>query len=212
MSKLEMTEKEQAQNFTSLNNLGQERGYLIEQNIDYGYGVMDTVWKIPIHPSLPEIKCGFVRLRSDEGGGRSQDWQDNQYSIRKIEEALMRGIRSGMDRVYLIADNEDMARSISGRIEWLSSFGSLIRFDALSLGLTPSQDRSSIIVPSQERVSSGEKIRKEEIRDREEQFNKHNRPKQDKPGKEGELEKVAREVQLDEHSRPKDQKKKDLLE
>ena len=161
---------------------------------------------------MPEIKCGFVRLRSDEGGGRSQDWQDNQYSIRKIEEALMRGIRSGMDRVYLIADNEDMARSISGRIEWLSSFGSLIRFDALSLGLTPSQDRSSIIVPSQERVSSGEKIRKEEIRDREEQFNKHNRPKQDKPGKEGELEKVAREVQLDEHSRPKDQKKKDLLE
>lgn len=209
MDELEMTEKEQTSNITSLDNLGQKRGYSTEQNIDYG--IMDTVWKIPIHPSLPEIKCGFVRLRSDEGGG-SQDWQDNQYSIRKIEEALMRGIRSGMDRVYLIADNEDMAKSISGRIEWLSSFGSLIRFDALSLGLTPSQDKSSIIVPSQERVPSGEKIRKEEMREREEQFSRFNRPKQDKPGKEGELEKVAREVHLDEHSRPRDQKKKDLLE
>jgi hypothetical protein len=208
MSELAMTGKEQTSNITALNNLGQKRGYSTEQNVDYGYGIMDTVWKIPIHPSLPEIKCGFVRLRSDEGG-RSQDWQDNQYSIRKIEEALMRGIRSGMDRVYLIADNEDMARSVSGRIEWLSSFGSLIRFDALSLGLTPSQDRSSIIVPSQERVPSGEKIRKEEMREREEQFN--NRPRQDKPGKEGELEKVVREVQLDEHSRPKDQKKEDVL-
>lgn len=45
----------------------------------------------------------------------------------------------------------------------------------LSLGPTPSQDRSSIIIPSQERVPSGEKIRKEEMRDREKQFNKHNR-------------------------------------
>ncbi|MGH9987564.1 MAG: hypothetical protein ACRD8W_26775 [Nitrososphaeraceae archaeon] len=97
MSERAMTEKEQAPNITNLNNLGQKRGYLTEQNVDYGYGIMDTVWKIPIHPSLPEIKCGFVRLRSDEGGG-SHDWQDNQYSIRKIEEALMRGMRSGMDR------------------------------------------------------------------------------------------------------------------
>lgn len=210
MSERAMTEKEQAQNIANLNNLGQKRGYLTEQNLDYGYGVMDTVWRIPIHPSLAEIKCGFVRLRSDEGGG-SQDWQDNQYSIRKIEEALMRGMRSGMDRVYLIADNEEMARSISGRIEWLSSFGSLIRFDALSLGLTPSQDKSSIIVPSQERVPPGEKMRKEEMKEREERFNEYNRPKQEKPGREGELEKVAREVQLDEHSRPRDQKKKDLL-
>ena len=34
-----MTEKEQAQNFTSLNNLGQERGYLIEQNINYNTSI-----------------------------------------------------------------------------------------------------------------------------------------------------------------------------
>lgn len=203
-------DKEQAPNIANLDDLGQKRGYLTELNVDYGYGIMDTVWRIPIHPSLPEIKCGFVRLRSDEGGG-SQDWQDNQYSIRKIEEALMRGMRSGMDRVYLIADNEEMARSISSRIEWLSSFGSLIRFDALSLGLTPSQDRSSIIVPSQERVPPGEKMRTEEMKEREEQFNKYNRPKHEKPGKEGELEKVAREAQLDQHSRPRDQKKKDFL-
>ena len=200
-----MAEKEHTFNIDSLNNLGQKRGYTTEQNVDYGYGAVDIVWKIPIHPASPEIKCGFVRVMSNEGGG-SQDWQDNQYSIRKIEEALMRGMRSGMDRVYLIADNEDMARSISGRIEWLSSFGSLIRFDALSLGLTPSQDRSSTVVPSQDRVPPGEKLRKEE------QFNKYNGPTQEKPGKEGELEKVAREVQLDEHSRPKDQKKKDLLQ
>ncbi|MGH9927122.1 MAG: hypothetical protein ACRD5B_17280, partial [Nitrososphaeraceae archaeon] len=73
-----------------------------------------------------------------------------------------------------------------------------------------SQDRSSIIVPSQERVPPGEKMRKEEMKEREERFNEYNRPKQEKPGREGELEKVAREVQLDEHSRPRDQKKKDL--
>jgi hypothetical protein len=111
-------------------DIGRRKGYLVEQKVDYGYGVVDTVWKIPIHPSLPEIKCGFVRLRSDEGCG-SQDWQDNQYTIGVIEEALMRSIRSGMDRIYFVIGSEEMARSLSGKIEILSSYGSFITFDAL---------------------------------------------------------------------------------
>src|ERR687892_2641316 len=208
MSKLEMTEKEQAQNFASLNNLGQERGYLIEQNIDYGYGVMDTVWKIPIHPSLPEIKCGFVRLRSDEGGGRSQDWQDNQYSIRKIEEAAMRGIRSGMDRVYLIADNEEMAKSISGKIEWLASFGSLLRLDAISLGMSPEQQESAVITPSRNRVPKGKKIRKRTIREREAKIERHSKPRGERSRRESKVKKRIREALLDKHSRPKGQRKR----
>lgn len=105
-----------------------------------------------------------------------------------------------------------MARYISGRIERLSSFGSLIRFDALSLGLTPSQDRSSIIVPSQKRVPSGERLRNEEMRGREEQSYRYNMPEQEKNGREGVLEKVGQELQNDEHGHHKDQKKKGLLE
>lgn len=55
-----------------------------------------------------------------------------------------------MDRLYLITDSEEMARSISGKIETLSSFGSFIRFDAISLGLSPRQKKPSVLVPSQE--------------------------------------------------------------
>lgn len=32
-----------------------------------------------------------------------------------------------------------MAKSVSGKIEWLASHGSLIRLDAVSLGLAPEQ-------------------------------------------------------------------------
>ena len=111
-------------------------------------------------PALPVIKCGFIVLRSEEeGGGGDKDWQDNQFSIRKIEEAAMRGIRSGMDKVYLLADNEEMAKSISGKIEWLASFGSLIRLDAISLGIFPTQQQeSAVITPSQKRVPQGKKL------------------------------------------------------
>jgi hypothetical protein len=70
-----------------------------------------------------------------------------------------------------------MAKSISGRIEWLSSFGSIIRFDAVSIGLSPNQKKPSTNIPSQERVPEGEKIRREEMREREEKFDKYNRPK-----------------------------------
>src|SRR5215213_6627969 len=160
-------------------SMGKEKGFEVEQNQDYGVGIIDVTWNINIHPSLPVIKCGFIVLRSEEGGG-DKDWEDNQFSIRKIEEAAMRGIRSGMDRVCLIADNEEMAKSISGKIEWLASFGSLIRLDAISLGIAPNQQSFAVLTPSQQRVPEGEKIRKEDMREREAKFDEYSRPKDQK--------------------------------
>src|SRR5215208_2654596 len=165
----------------SLVSVGQEKGFEVEQNKDYGAGLIDVVWNINIHTALPVIKCGFVVLRSEreEEGRGDKDWQDNQFSIRKIEEAAMRGIRNGMDRVYLIADNEEMAKSVSGKIESLASFGSLIRLDTISLGIAPNQQSSSaVLIPSQQRVPKGEKIRKQTIRKREAKINKYSNPKQ----------------------------------
>jgi hypothetical protein len=186
---------------------GQEKGFVVEQNIDYGAGPIDVVWNINIHPALPNIKYGFVKLGAEEGQGASQDTEDNQLSLRKIEESAFRGIRSGLDKVYLVAENEEMARSVSGKIEWLASHGSLIRLDALSLGLYPEQQASSVITPSQQRVPEGEKIRKQTQREREEKFDKYNRPQEEKRDKEGEEERMERELKFDENSRPKGQKK-----
>jgi hypothetical protein len=187
----------------------EERGFEIEQNKDYGAGPIDLVCKINIHPSLPSINCGFIILgRSEEGGG-SKDWEDNQFSLRKIEEATIRGIRSGLDKVYLVASNEEMAKSISGKIEWLASFGSLLRLDAISLGISPSyQKESAVITPSQKRVPQGKKIRKQAIRKREAKIDRYNRPKGQKAKKESKKTKNLRESLLDRHSRPKGQRKK----
>jgi hypothetical protein len=136
----------------------EERGFEVEQNKDSGAGLIDIVCKINVHPSLPAINCGFIVLKSDEGG--SKDYEDNQFSLRKIQEAIMRGVRSGLDKVYLVAPNEEMAKSVSGKIEWLASFGSLLRLDAISLGIFPEQQKPAVITPSQKRVPKGEKLRK----------------------------------------------------
>jgi hypothetical protein len=56
---------------------------------------------------------------------------------------------------------------MSGKIEWLASFGSLIRLDAISLGLALNQQSSTVLTPSQHRVPEGEKIRKEDMREKE---------------------------------------------
>ena len=185
---------------------GQEKGFKVEQNVDYGAGPIDVVWNINLHSAVPNIKCGFVTLGAEEEGG-SQDIEDNQLSLRKIEEAAFRGIRSGLDRVYLVTENEDMAKSVSGKIEWLASHGSLIRLDAISLGLYPDQQESSVIIPSQKRVPEGEKIRKETEREREEKFDEYNKPRGERRDKESEEEKMKRELKFDENSRPKGQKK-----
>ena len=187
--------------------VGHEKGFEVEQNIDYGAGPVDVVWNMNLHSALPNIKFGFLKLGAEEGQGASQDTEDNQLSLRKIEEAAFRGIRSGLDKVYIVAENEEMAKSVSGKIEWLASHGSLIRLDAISLGLYPEQQGSSVVTPSQKRVPEGEKIRKEEEGEREEKFDKYNRPQGERRDNESEEERMVRELKVDENSRPKGQKK-----
>ena len=191
-----------------LSQLDQSLSYSIEKDADYGYGKIDAIWHISLHPSLPSSKFGFVKIKSQERerGKADQDWKDNQYSLRKIEEAIGRGIRSGCDKVFLVADNEEMAKSISGRIEWLASFGSIIRFDALSTGVSPNQQKPSTITPSQQRVPEGEKIRKEDMREREQKFDKYNRPQGERAKQESNEKKIEREIKLDENSKPIGQK------
>lgn len=197
----------QAVNLDAIIDMGQERGFKVEQDIDFGAGPIDIVWNINVHPALPKIKCGFVVLKAEEGG--NQDTEDNQLSLRKIEEAAFRGIRSGLDKVYLVAENDDMAKSVSGKIEWLASHGSLIRLDAISLGLAPEQTKQAVITPSQKRVPQGEKIRKQTMREREVMLEKYNRPKKgERRRREHPLKKSIRESKIDRHSRPRNQKPK----
>lgn len=197
--------KEKA-NLDALISLAEERGFEVEENKDVGAGQVDVVFKINVHPSLPAISCGFIVLKSEEGG--SQDSEDNQFSLRKIQEAIMRGIRSGLDKVYLVAPNEEMAKSVSGKIEWLASFGSLLRLDAISLGISPKQYKPAIITPSQKRVPPGEKLRKQTIRKREDKIERYSKPKGKRNRKESVLRKIYRESLLDKHNRPKSQRKR----
>src|ERR671915_157215 len=193
-------------NLDALISLAEERGFEIEQNKDTGAGPVDLVFKINIHPSLPSINCGFIVLKSDEGG--SKDYEDNQFSLKKIQEAIMRGVRSGLDKVYLVAPNEEMAKSVSGKIEWLASFGSLLRLDAISLGIFPEQQVPAEITPSQRRIPEGEKQRKQTIKKREAKIETYSKPKGERSRKESKLKKRVREALLDKHSRLKGQRKR----
>ena len=196
----------QAVNLDALIDMGEEKGFKLERDVDYGAGPIDIVWNVNVHPALPNIKCGFVVLKAEEGG--NQDTEDNQLSLRKIEEAAFRGIRSGLDKVYLVAENDDMAKSVSGKIEWLASHGSLIRLDAISLGLAPEQTEQAVVTPSQKRMPQGEKIRKQRMREREAKLGKYNRPKGERRRREHPLKKGIRESRVDRHSRPRNQKPK----
>ncbi|HEU4823735.1 MAG TPA: hypothetical protein VFS97_09960 [Nitrososphaeraceae archaeon] len=162
-------------NLDTLIRLAEERGFELEENKDVGAGPIDVVFRINIHPSLPAINCGFIVLKSDER--ISKDYADNQLSLRKIQEAIMRGLRSGLDKVYLVAPTEEMAKSVTGKVEWLASFGSLLRLDTISLGIFPEQQGPAVITPSQKRVPRGEKIRKLTIKKRESKIDRRSKPK-----------------------------------
>src|ERR671922_99008 len=81
----------QSINLDSLIEMGEKKGFEVKHDVDYGAGPINIVWNINVHPALPDIKCGFVVLEAEEGG--NQDTEDNQLSLRKIEEAAFRRIR-----------------------------------------------------------------------------------------------------------------------
>ena len=211
-----------------LMELGRQRGFEVEAGKDYGAEPIDVVWHIKIHPALRDITCGFIiakplakTLNEAIAKGdvkRREDFEDDQswqeYSdkevayLKDIEEAAIRGIRSGMDKVYLVAENEEAAKAISGKTEWLASHGSLLRMDAICLGFSMDQRGSSVIKPSQKRVPKGEKIRKQAIRKREAKLEKYNRPKGQRRVREPKEKRKEREEKLERFSRPKGQKLK----
>jgi hypothetical protein len=154
------------------------------------------------------MTSGEVRKREDFEEERSwQEYRDKEAAyLKDIEEVAMRGIRNGLDKVYLVAENEEAAKAISGKIEWLASHGSLLRMDAVCLGLAMDQRGSSVIKPSQKRVPKGEKIRKKAIRKREAKLEKYNRPKGARRKSEPEAKRREREEKLEKFSRPRSQK------
>jgi hypothetical protein len=146
--------------------LGRQKGFEVEAGKDYGAGPIDVVWHFKIHPALRDISCGFiigqplaktlneaiargeVKRREDFEDDQSwQEYRDKEVAFLKdIEESAFRGIRSGLDKVYLVAENEEAAaKAISGKIEWLASHGSLIRLDAICLGFSMLEDRQDIL-------------------------------------------------------------------
>ncbi len=180
-----------------LRELGRQKGFEVEAGKDYGAGPIDVVWHIKIHPALRDITCGFIvtqplaktlneaiargEVKRQEDFEDDQSWQeyrDKEVALLKdIEESAFRGIRSGLDKVYFVAENEEAARAISGKIEWLASRGSLVRLDAICLGFSMDRRGSSVIKPSQKRIPKGEKLRKQAIRRREAKLEMYNRPK-----------------------------------
>jgi hypothetical protein len=58
------------------------------------------------------------------------------------------GIRSGIERVCLVAEDEEAAKAISGKVEWLASPGSILRLDPICHGLSMGQRTSSIHICS----------------------------------------------------------------
>jgi hypothetical protein len=61
-----------------LPQIDQSLSYSIEKDVDYGYGKIDAIWHISLHPSLPSSKFGFVKIQSQ------RDKEEQQIKMKKI--------------------------------------------------------------------------------------------------------------------------------
>jgi hypothetical protein len=118
-----------------LMELGRQRGFEVEAGKDYGAGPIDVVWNIAIHPALRDLTCGFivmkplaetlneaiargeVKRREDFEDDQSwQEYRDKEAAyLKHIEEVALRGIRSGLDKVYLVAEMKKQQKSSAAR-------------------------------------------------------------------------------------------------
>jgi hypothetical protein len=124
--------EEVTKSLKDLTTMGKKKGYKVARSMDNGFGVIDLVWYIKFHSRLPPLRCGFIGLKDEQAN--IKDWND-KFLLPIVEEAIMRGIRSGMDRLFIVCQNEEIANSVTRQAKRLKSLGSLLQFDSYSSGL-----------------------------------------------------------------------------
>jgi hypothetical protein len=93
-------------------------------------------------------------------------------------------------------NNQNIDSSYSNiRIQERQQIIAILKAPIIQMGI-------NVFTPSQQRVSEREKIRKEEMKEREAKFDKYNRPKGERAEQESEEKKLEREINLNENSRP----------
>ena len=123
--------------------LGREKGFEVEAGKDFGTRPINVAWHMAIHSALRDIICGFIVMKLltqtvNKAVARGkvktrEDFEDDRrWQEYRDKEAAMQRIRSGMDRVCLVAENEEAAKAISGKIECFASHGSLLHMDAVN--------------------------------------------------------------------------------
>jgi hypothetical protein len=124
----------------NLTDIGRKKGYVVSRDVDYGFGKIDLVWNINFHSGLSPLKCGFIELNYNQV---NSDQKDNQSLMAISEEAIMRGIRSGLDRIYLVCPDEKIAASVNRQSSRFKSIGSFLQFNSYSSGLVAVGDTNA---------------------------------------------------------------------
>jgi hypothetical protein len=63
--------------------------YSIEKDVDYGYGKIDAMWHISLHPSLPTSKLDLLKFNHHKMEGKKQQ----QTKTGKIINILLEGLK-----------------------------------------------------------------------------------------------------------------------
>jgi hypothetical protein len=134
------TSNDVTKSLRDLASLGKKKGYLVSRNVDYGCGMIDLVWYIEFHPGLSPLSCGFIGLNYEQG---NTDEHGNHSLLSIVEEAVIRGIRSGLDRVYIVCLDEKVAKSVDRESSRFKSLGSLLQFNPYLSGLVACADSNA---------------------------------------------------------------------
>jgi hypothetical protein len=108
--------------------LGKATGYKVLENYDLGAGPIDVAWifkpGVPGLSALPDLRVGFVFIL--------------EYSEFAINHAIAKSILNLVDKLILVAANEDMTKTISNSIERNPSNSSILQLRKYVTVLTTS--------------------------------------------------------------------------
>jgi len=97
---------------------GEDLGVEVEEFRNKGAGEVDVIWRMNLHPGLPNLNVGFYAIS-----------EEDQIDIPDLTDLIGRGALSALDRLVFVTDTEEEKEMINGLVEQFDNIGGRLKLD-----------------------------------------------------------------------------------
>ncbi len=107
---------------------GEDLGVEVDEFRNRGAGEVDVVWRMNLHPGLPNLNIGFYAIS-----------EEDEMEIPDLTDLIGRGALSALDRLVFVTDSEAEKEMLNGLVDQFDDIGGRLKLDKFVTVITENE-------------------------------------------------------------------------